>query len=373
MSPPAIVFQVPGSTNPAAAFHGKLTLSVSAQAGGQSSGVPLTYQWRFNGKDIGRATSSSYTLLGSQEATGTYTVLVANGAGTTSATWKVSMTYAGSYTAPGTLAYHLSTNAVGHAVGYSAVYSNMLELANWAPATYSGTNLALLTHAVWSSHCWLHGVRGLSATCIGYSNGYSGQFLVTMISPRHYLRAQHTGTPRSPIAFLATNNVLYWRKVVDQIQVGVSDTAVGMLDTDLPASVGYLPILPANYTNYLPTTGSSYVQAIGLHQDLSLFSQPMRFWDPNSVVWDRLIAPPFGLTTNWNIALYSGDSSNPDMLLIGNQLVLVTHHAAADGGPNYAPQISAINQRMHYLSTNNHVRTDYRLTTFPLGNWPVIH
>jgi hypothetical protein len=42
-------------------------------------------------------------------------------------------------------------------------------------------------------------------------------------------------------------------------------------------------------------------------------------------------------------------------------------------GPNYALQFDAINEKMHYLSTNNSIGTNYQLTPFSLTNWPVIH
>jgi hypothetical protein len=80
-----------------------------------------------------------------------------------------------------------------------------------------------------------------------------------MVSPRHYLRAHHVGAPGDLIAFLDTNNVIYWRMSVQQVEVG-SDTDVGLLNADLPPSVGYLPVIPADFTNYLPTTSYSYVQ-----------------------------------------------------------------------------------------------------------------
>src|SRR5208283_2429756 len=114
-------------------------------------------------------------------------------------------------------------------------------------------------------------------------------------------------------------------------------------------------------------------QGIGLHQDLSLFSQPMTFGDPVFVEWNSSVAPPFGLGTAWNIALYGGDSSNPEMFLIGNQFVLVSHNFTGVYGPNYAFQIDAINQQMHYLSTNNAVGTDYQLTPFSLTDWATIY
>jgi hypothetical protein len=362
VTPPAIVSQT-FPTNIVPIFQTNVILSIEATAPGLTNGFPLGYQWQFDGTNISGQTLSNYTFTAINS--GHYSIIVTNAAGSTSATWQVTVNY-------GTLAYYLATNAVGYANGYSPIYSNMLELANWTSATYSGTNLALLTNAVWSTNCWLHGVQGLSATCIGYSNGISGQFLITMVSPRHYLRANHIGALSSStlIAFLDTNNVIYWRTAVQETRVATSDTDVGILNADLPSSIGYLPVTPTNWANYLPT--ANYVQGIGLHQDLSLFSQPMQF-SFSVINWSSQVAPLFGLGTNWDIGLYSGDSSNPEMLLVGNELVLTSHNFTANSGPNYAGQFDAINQQMHYLSTNNAVGSDYHLTQFTLTNWPSLH
>src|SRR5262249_30102151 len=78
-----------------------------------------------------------------------------------------------------------------------------------------------------------------------------------------------------------------------------------------------------------------------------------------------------GREGKWSCASYP-----PEMLLIGNQLVLLSHDytGGPDGtGPNYSLLVGAINQYMHYLSTNNNAGTDYQLTQLPLTNWPSIH
>jgi hypothetical protein len=152
-----------------------------------------------------------------------------------------------------------------------------------------------------------------------------------------------------------------------------NDTSVGLLNEDLPPSVGFLPVLPPNYTNYLPTTAGSLVQGIGMNQDMFLFSQPMTFGPGPMVGWNSTKTVPMGPAKNWNVMIRVGDSSNPEMLLVGDQLVLVSHNYYATGGPDYALQITAINKAMHRLSTNNQVGTDYQLTVFPLTNWPAIH
>lgn len=265
---------------------------------------------------------------------------------------------------PGTLAYHLTTNAAGRAAGRYGGYNDKVVLV--APHSIRLTGYA---EGAWSRGCWLSGVQGLSATPIGASNSLSGQGLPTMVSPRHYLCATHMHPEGYLLAFLDTNNAIHWRKTLQRVDVG-GDTSAGILNADLPPSVGFLPILPANFTNYLPTTVSNVVQGIGMNQDMYLFSQPMTFGNPAFVNWNSTQAAPFGVATNWNATLRGGDSSNPDMLLVGNQLVLVSHNYIIMGGPNYASQIPAINQAMHLLSTNNQVRTDYQLTEFSLTNWP---
>ena len=268
---------------------------------------------------------------------------------------------------PGTLAYHLATNVTARAAGRYGGYADKCVLV--APYSIRLTHYA---EAEWSRNCWLAGVHGLSATPIGFSNSLSGQGLPTMVSPRHYVCATHMHPENFLKAFVDTNNVIHWRKTLQRVDVG-GDTSVGILDADLPPSVGFLPVLPANYTNYLPTTFSNVVQGIGMNQDMFLFSQPMTFGTWGFVNWDSSKMAPLGLTTNWNATLRGGDSSNPDLLLIGNQFVLVSHNYVVQGGPNYASQIPAINQAMHLLSTNNHANTDYQLTEFSLTNWPALH
>lgn len=366
---PIILTQMPLPTNQLAIFQENLTLSVTASAPGQTNGFPLSYQWKFNGTNIPGATTSSYTLLGGPSTVGSYAVIVTNAAGSASAAWQVTnFTYDGSYIAPGTLAYHLATNAVARTNGFTP--ANMVQLSGWTWAFYYPTNFHLLTNSVWSTNFWLKGVQGLSATSIGYSNGPGGQGAVTMVSPRHYLYATHVGSPQT-MAFLDTNNVIHWRSTLQRAIVG-GDTALGILDSELPSSVGFLPIVPTNLMDYLPTKYTSFVQGVGMNQNLQVFSQAMAF--PSSLVtWDKSREIPFGVSTNWSIGLIGGDSSGPERLLIGNQMVSLTHNWHATYGPSYAFQISAINQQMHYLSTNNNVGTDYQLTPFSLTNWPTIH
>jgi hypothetical protein len=267
----------------------------------------------------------------------------------------------------GTLAYYLSTNAAHYAVGHSP--DDTKEVANWSYGEYTNANIRLIASAVWATNFWLYGVKGLSATCIGYSNGMGGQGLVTMVSPRHYLFATHMHPEGYLTAFLGTDNIVYWRKTLERVDL-VDDISVGILNTDLPPVVGYLPVLPTNILDYLPVDNTSSIQGIGMNQDMHLFSQPMNFGKPFYVRWSDTMRAPLGLGKDWNVRIRAGDSSDPEMLLIGNQLVLLSHNYAVNAGPDYAVKIDAINEKMHYLSKHNHARTDYQLTVFSLKKWP---
>jgi alpha-tubulin suppressor-like RCC1 family protein len=370
VTPPVILSQSQ-PTNPVLIYQTNVTLSVSASAPWQSDGFPISYKWQFNGTNIAGATASNYTFR--VEQAGNYSVLVSNIAGGTSAVWQVGVTYDGTYMASNTLAYHLSTNAVGYAASYAGSGSDQSLLSGWVQVYNHPTNLHAWTNAVWSTNCWLKGVRGLSATGVGVLYHSGGQSLPTMISPRHCVFAEHThlGQDHFVAAFLGTNNVLYWRTNMETVHLG-NDASVGILDSDLPPEVGYLPVLLANFTNYLPTTTFSYVQGIGMNQFMRAFSQPMRFGDPVFIFWNSTNTPPLGLGTNWNTALEGGDSSAPERLLISSEMVLATHNYFDKSGPNYAYQLNLINQAMHYLSTNKGANSDYQLTTFSLTNWPAI-
>jgi len=373
---PIILTQTPLPTNQVSIFQENLTLSVTASAPGLNNGFPLSYQWKFNGTNIGGATTNSYPLLGGPNTVGAYTVVVTNAAGSASAGWQVTnFTYVGSYVAPGTLAYHLATNAVARTNGFTP--ANMVQLSNWTWAYYCPSNLQLLTNATWSTNFWLQGARGLSATAIGFLNppaSPGGQGLVTMVSPRHCLFANHMHYPsdRFVAAFIGTNDVIYWRTNVETVFIA-NDLSVGILNEDLPSSVGFLPVVPTNLMNYLPTNATSVVQGIGMNQSLQLFSQPISFGFPPNVLWNSSRVIPFGITTNWSTIICCGDSSSPERLLVEHQLVLLSHNFGQSAGPNYTYYFEAVNQRMHYLSTNNSVGTDYQLVPFSLTNWPVIH
>jgi hypothetical protein len=373
VTPPVFTYQSP-PTNPVVPYGSIFLMNATAVAPGQNNGFPISYRWLSNSVPLAQPLVSSLSQAATNVTARSYTLIASNAAGTASVFWTMATTFVGSYLEVGTLAYHLSTNAAAHTNGITSFYPTTFEFSQWTYADYHGTNLYLMTNAVWSTNFWLKGVQGLSAISLGETNGLGTAAGITMISPRHCLYAKHMHEAPAyfMFAFLDTNNIIHWRTNKENFFV-TNDISIGILDADLPPSVGFLPMLPTNFGNYLPTNGYSYVQGIGRDQGARLFSQPMLFNDPAAVNWSSGISCPFGLDKIWTSALSPGDSSNPEMFLIKNQLVLVSHNYGYDGGPAHSKYLNEINRAMHYLSTNNAAATDYQLTIFPLTNWPSIH
>ncbi len=76
-------------TNYVVIYPNLLTFSVTVTAPGQSAGFPVHYQWQLNGTDLpsASATFSNYNSVGF--ASGIYTVIITNAAGSTNISWQV--------------------------------------------------------------------------------------------------------------------------------------------------------------------------------------------------------------------------------------------------------------------------------------------
>ena len=62
IAPPVVITAMTQPTNLVLAFLNQTTLTVTVAAPGDQSGVPFSYQWRFNGTNINSATNSDYTF-----------------------------------------------------------------------------------------------------------------------------------------------------------------------------------------------------------------------------------------------------------------------------------------------------------------------
>jgi alpha-tubulin suppressor-like RCC1 family protein len=120
---PPVITSLTQPKNQAPLNQSSFTLAVSVAAPDQAD-FPLSYHWQFNGTNLNGATSSSYTFTASAATSGTYSVTVANAAGSTNLSWQVKALYPGSVVCWGSDIFGRSdapviTNALGIAGGGS--------------------------------------------------------------------------------------------------------------------------------------------------------------------------------------------------------------------------------------------------------------
>ncbi len=139
-------------TNQSVFLGGNLTFSIGATGTGQFDGFPLSYQWQFNGANIGGATSTNYTLTATNS--GTLSVVVSNPAGSTNVSWQVTVYFPGSLVAWGTNShgqFNISsqvTNVLSLAAGkaHGIVALDNGGVTNWG-SYWTGTNFVSISNA----------------------------------------------------------------------------------------------------------------------------------------------------------------------------------------------------------------------------------
>ncbi len=172
----------------------------------------------------------------------------------------------------------------------------------------------------------------------------------TLITRRHVLLAHHfsnpsTGTPPmipgiTTIEFVAKDNTLYTRKITKLTRVENTDLLIGTLDSDLPAKINPVQILPADK-----------VKAISPGTPL-IYSGQDKWANVGECVGSS--GPMFAVRTAvpearnaWSTGgpARIGDSGSPIFLPINGRVALICHFFFANGGPitgNYIVSINAI-------------------------------
>lgn len=201
-------------------------------------------------------------------------------------------------------------------------------------------------------NCW----PGLDLTCIPAWNDLSGWFGGGVaISPRHIAMVTHYPfTVGSVLTFVTAGNVSVSRTITALANVVSGSNpahtiTIGLLDSDLPATIVPAKVLPANYRDYLPSLGVfSMPIALGCNYVKQLFPRDVMPTQPNldiiglEVATDVLRAP---LTSG----VISGDSGSPIFFALEDKLVLASMWGTAYTGPMISRFISAINASMTVL------------------------
>lgn len=266
---------------------------------------------------------------------------------------------------PGSLAFETVTNTQAHmnALSFTAA-CNMFTTQNWST-----------TNFVRNANFWLQGCPELTAIVIGEgatSLGGSGSIGGSAISPRHVINCAHAPfTSGLVLTWVDDNGAPIQRTVIDSTNysIGVNDINIGLLNADLPATIHPFTLLPTNAAAVLPTlTNGVQLQVLGYNQGQQLFPKLWTGYQTSSV--NYFSSSPQWVGTAWNYTVVGGDSGHPVMMLIGTNLILLSHWTYAYGGYSYFNFIPTINFAMHFLSTKNSLSSDYQVTTNGLTGWP---
>tara|TARA_R100001463_G_scaffold74977_1_gene129011 strand:+ start:833 stop:1714 length:882 start_codon:yes stop_codon:yes gene_type:complete len=161
---------------------------------------------------------------------------------------------------------------------------------------------------------------------------WDGKRAGTLITRQHILFAKHYPRAKgSVVTFVDRNGDPAQRRVIKTAKYPGSscDVAVGLLDTPVPSTVCYYPLLPSGYDWSLALRGAQLLVTDQQRKAL--------FFGVSFVLDDGHMGSPESLSAYGNLGiptalrerLVPGDSGHPSFLVFpGNQLVLVStsHH-----------------------------------------------
>jgi hypothetical protein len=249
---------------------------------------------------------------------------------------------------------------------------------------------------VYNTTCWLYGVAGLTA--FSPFNTYSDVTRAgTLITPRHAVIAMHDEyyiPPGYQIRFVDLNNTTYTRTVLGYSRIVQNfDYGLIVLDSDLPASVGFVKVLPYEALHkltpsqelwYGASCPSSTLPAIGFNRRKEAFifdaysfdalnlgmSGQSSLWFPTWGSFCRRNPNPPCSCTGYDLVV--GDSGHPAYLLLNNELVLIgPWYSCADVSSWQGSSITALNQTIVNLDTAAFGRwTGYSATPYAVSGFP---
>ncbi len=211
----------------------------------------------------------------------------------------------------------------------------------------TSTEKLIRTASAYNSSCW---AASLDLTGVSVN-----QPRLTLVSPRHVIGAEHyQQAVGSVIQFLAADGTVVSRTLTAKISIGpvnnvdfyATDVYIGVLDSDVPASIKSYLMAPSNLANYLPGV-SNGVPALCLNGSMNALVHDV--YVVNGEIDTR--EPTDATRYNFYETIITGDSSNPVFILVGGNLVLMTQWTFGGAGSGSADWqlITAINTVMTSL------------------------
>lgn len=249
---------------------------------------------------------------------------------------------------------HIATDAVDARIrGRDPVTAKpVFSVMDHATATYVRNQAA-----------WTH---DLDLTCISPWNSAGGSWYAgTLVSPRHVVYATHFQIPvGATMRFVSRENEVVERTLVGAMSLRFSgqsafpDITVGVLDSDVPPTIGFAAILPDDWAKYLPD-GRQQIPCLALDQEEKALVTSLWWLHDEASCFE----PKDATQRSFFERLVVGDSGNPGFMIVDDRLVLMTVWTYGSGGFGtfVTGQRAAIDQVMAELGGG------YRLTTIDLG------
>jgi hypothetical protein len=211
--------------------------------------------------------------------------------------------------------------------------------------------------------CWC---ADMDLTCLSPWNSDGGNNKAgTLISPRHILFAKHyriaTG---ATIRFVTADNQVVERTMTTRQDVADADLCLGLLDSDVPSTIGFARVLPADILDYMPGAAHRVAGLLLDQEEKALVG------DLTAQSFNSFATPTDPQRLAFNEEIIGGDSGNPAFLLIdtGNGVEPVLATTWTGGGGGSGPNISALHDEINAAMTT--LGGGYQLTPANLNGFP---
>ena len=208
--------------------------------------------------------------------------------------------------------------------------------------------------------CWAY---GLDLTCMSPWNTAQGTRGITMVSPRHFICADHNHITTGATARLITaDNAVVEVVVANGLQIPSTDIWVGVLSADVPGSIGFAMVLPADYNRWFPVGNGPPTSDVPLfysdQENKALVAVT------SSVGSSCIIKEPVdAVRLSYYETVIPGDSGHGLFFIIDGQLVLLATFFQPTGGPFATYYHTEINAAMTTLG-GGYQLTDIDLSSF---------
>jgi len=243
--------------------------------------------------------------------------------------------------------------------------------------------------------CWAY---GLDLTCISpWNSQYEEVRAGVLISPRHIAYSAHGAIANgTTFRFIAADGTVVTRTMLASANhpdyaPSYPDIAIGVLDSDVPASITFAKILPSNWRDYLHpyrVVAGAHVLWLAGEGQYKINGIPIAYLDQEEKI---LVADGYIMTvppTESSQAIVSAvepidatrasfyetivgnDSNNPMFVIIDDELVLLsTVTSVGPLGSNYNYFKADINAMMTALDVAVGDVTGYQLTEIDLSGF----